>query len=239
MIALTAQSYINGISAWLIVIIGYMFWIIFMLKYFKQKKPLLPYVSLLALCLGTFYLAPGITFIKVAFGGENLNETVYFLMSYILNPVGTLIVVYLGFSIFQPKYKKYASYFYMVLLVVYWILMFGWPQDAYEIVPGEEILDENLTGVIRYLTTFNILTILVLITSGFLRLAFKMKKKGGTNAEVHKLFLIGIGWLLFSIASITDAIAPASLIYIVLVGRIIMATSCFMIFEGFMPPKEE
>ncbi|MHA1777144.1 MAG: hypothetical protein ACTSWC_10240 [Promethearchaeota archaeon] len=237
MLALEVQTYIHGLTSWIIVLIGYTYWIVFMLKYFKVKKPLLPYVSMVGFCLGTFYLAPGITFLNLAFTGSNLDPTIYFWMSYVLNPVGTFLVVYLGFSVFQPKYKKYAGYAYFALWVAYWILLFGFPEISFEVVPRGEVLDANLTGALRYITAFNILTVLVLISTGFFRLSLKMKKSGAPKADVQKLFMIGLGWLLFSIASVTDAIAPGSLIYVVLIGRLIMALSIFLIFQGFMPPK--
>ncbi|WP_457558563.1 hypothetical protein [Candidatus Harpocratesius sp.] len=237
--ALNLQIYLNGITAWIMVIIAFTYYIIFLVKYFQKKKSLLPYVSLAALCLGTFYLGPGITFLKLIFSGTNLDPTLYFMMSYTLSPVGTLIIVYLGFSIFQPKYKKQASYFYLALLAVYWIFMFIWPENAFETVAGEEMLDINLTGVIRIFTAFNILTVLLVVSTGFIRLAIKMKKKGAPKGDVTQLFMVGFGWLLFVVGGIIDAIIPASLFYIIVIGRIIMAISYFMIFEGFMPPKQE
>ncbi|MCF2139605.1 MAG: hypothetical protein K9W44_06085 [Candidatus Lokiarchaeota archaeon] len=237
--ALSLQTYLNGITAWIIVIIGFTYYVVFLVKYFQRKKPLLPYVSLAALCLGTFYLGPGITFLKLVFTGTNLDPTLYFMISYTLNPVGTLIVVYLGFSIFQPKYKNQASYFYLILLAVYWVFMFVWPENAFETIAGEEMLDTNLAGVIRIITAFNILTVLLVVSTGFIRLAIKMKKKGAPKGDVTQLFMIGFGWLLFVIGAITDAIIPASLFYFIIAGRIVMAIGYFMIFEGFMPPKQE
>ena len=58
----TIITYTSGLSATGVVFVGYMIGIVALIKYIREKKKLLPYLSAVGFCAGTFYLDIALSF---------------------------------------------------------------------------------------------------------------------------------------------------------------------------------
>lgn len=200
-----------------------------------MKKPLMPWIAITAFGGGFLYLGPTSSFISILLTGSNLSPTLYGLLSYTTPSIATFTGMYAGFSIFNPNRKKLVAIIYAIAGVVYLLSLYLFPTlmiYAKPPAPGE-LLDITLENVVLVLTGFFIISLLVILSIGFFKLSRRIKDP---EEKKHSLML-GIGWILFAIAATTDAIVPVGLIHLIVIARVLMAISLFLIFTGFAPPK--
>ncbi|WP_371804757.1 hypothetical protein [Candidatus Lokiarchaeum ossiferum] len=239
--AITPITYLNGGSALILVFIGLTFSLIYLKLYFDEKKKLLPIVGFVAFSMGSFYLGPAISFLKLVFFGENLDPELYFKLSYILIPIATVAILYLGFNIFRPKYQKRFVIFYSILCIDYWVAMFFFTDMMFsaDVPLAGELLDINLEHIIKYQTAFYIISLIFVISGGFFGMRRKIKKQDPESKELKKITQLAVGWALFGLGSIMDAILPTELLQYVIIARIFMGIGYILVFLGFLPKMKE
>ncbi|WP_457556705.1 hypothetical protein [Candidatus Harpocratesius sp.] len=235
------NNWLNGISAIGVLLTGVYFGVLFTYLYFKKRKKLLPSVALLGFCSGLFYLGTVVNFLTFLITNNDINPILFGQLSYTLIPVATFLALSLGFSIFKPEWRKWVQYVLGILWVIYWICIFFFPAPMF--IPStpnsDEMLEISLGSVVLVITGIYILSLLFVQSGGFFILRRKLKRNNSPSSNIQHMTFLAIGWALFAIASILDAILPSSLISLVVIARIIMIIGYILIFNGFREPKEK
>lgn len=83
-------TYSNGLSAFAVALVATIFGIMFYLRYRKEKKYLMLFVSLLFFTFLGLYLGPVVTFWSLIFTGVNINSTLFAQLSYTVAPLALI-----------------------------------------------------------------------------------------------------------------------------------------------------
>ncbi len=230
-------SILNGLSALTVLVLGVVTCTRIIVKYFHERKPLLPFAGLLGLVVGFFYIGPTTTFFSLLFTQTNIPYTAYGLISYSHVPFAIMDAMWLGFSIFNPDHRKLGTSLFAASGVVYYIALFGWSKDMFapstplpheeilDILPGPEILDIQLASVVEIMVIGYIICVVLILAVNFYTL--RPKLTGDTRRWATYLTL---GFFLFAIAGILDTVLSGEFI---VVARVIMAFSVIYIYRGF------
>ncbi|MCF2138439.1 MAG: hypothetical protein K9W44_00120 [Candidatus Lokiarchaeota archaeon] len=229
-------SWVLGISSLILLALGYTYSILFWIKYIYVKKMLVPMVAIVAFCSGSFYLGPSVSFISLLITGQNISGYLYYILSYVWMPIGTIGIVQMALNVFYPKYQKIAFIFYGIIAVIYWIFMFGFGDAQFQeeqLSQTGELLDISHTGVSLIVTAISLISVLTIDSAGFFLLARKLKKNNMPKKGVRKTFMIGLGWLLFVVSGVMDAMVPPNTVGIIVFVRGLMIVAFNFINLGF------
>jgi len=232
---LTILAFLNGFSELCLVLLGVYYCIRFIIYYAKHRKNLEPPIALLALTLGLMHLGGATAFIMKLFWGLDLDITVYGFLSYIHTPFGWTLAVYLGYEIFNPKLKWWMVSIYATIGIGYMIAMISWPSLM---ITGttpvmNEVVDVNLSHVALAITIIYLVSAVLVLGTNFLVIRGKMNEKESVMKK--KALLIGIGWILFSLAGLLCTVNPYN---ITIVPNTMSVVAFMLIFTGFKPIKE-
>ncbi len=229
---LAASSYLNGFSACAIVVVATIFGIRFMQRYRKEHKPLMLFVSLLGYQFVGLYLGPLFSFWSLIFTGSNISAPLYIQLSYTVAPLAFLNSLWLGFSIFAPQKKNIVIIIFGLSAIPFYIALFGFPNamigmdtDVAILNASGLMLDISLKSVLMGILALYILSGMLVLGTGFIRLRLKV---GG--AERKRATYLAIGAFLFGIAGILDSAVASD--YIV-IARIIMVTFLLVDYLGW------
>lgn len=228
----TTFTLLLGLSSIVLLLIGYTYSVLFLVKYFYVKKILVPIVAMVAFCCGGFYLGPSVSFIHLLITGDNISGELYYYLSYALLPVGTMGIVIMALNVIKPKWQKPAIIFYGMLSILFWIFMFGFTDQQFDVSTGE-LLDIGHAGVSRIVAAISLLSILCIDSLGFFLLSLKFKKLDLPKRDVRKAFMIGLGWFLFFFSGTIDALFPPDTIEFILLLRALMVIAFNLIYIGF------
>ena len=233
---LTILAFLNGFSELCLVLLGVFYCIRFIIYYAKRRKNLEPPIALLALTLGLMHLGGATAFIMKLFWGLDLDIYVYGFLSYIHIPLGWTLAVYLGYEIFNPKLKWWMVSIYTILGIGYMIAMIGWPSVMITgtTLVTNEVVDVNLSHVALAITIIYLVSAVLVLGANFLVIRVKMNEK--ESAIKKKALLIGIGWILFSLAGLLCTVNPYN---ITIVPNSMSFVAFTLIFTGFKPMKED
>lgn len=231
--ALTELTLINGISLMAIATVAILFGVWFLVRYIREKKALLPFVSILFLCWVAQYLGPLTTFWSLVLTTKNIDPLLYFQLSYTITPISILNGVWLGYSIFNVKRRKMASYIIVASAVPFYLALFGMPTLMYDtngdlamLNAAGEALDLSLNSIILLLCFAYILIAMIVIGGGFLLLRKKV-----TGSERQRATFVGIGYMIFGIGTILDVVNLG--VVVLIIGRLLMATYLIFVYLGF------
>jgi hypothetical protein len=226
-------SYLNGISAFIAVSMAFTFGAMFIIKYIRTKKRLMPYAAVLGITLGFFHMGTVVSFISLIITGSNIDFILGGYLGMTCVPIAILNAMYLGFTLFKPELVKKVLIIFGITVVVYFIAIFGFPDLMFggtippEIILGEtELADFSIRNVALYLVIFYILCVIVILGGGFYKLQKRIE--GEEAKKAHWMF---IAYMLFAIGAILDVTVPMA---IVVVARAIMITSYYYLYKGFM-----
>ena len=232
---ITVLTLFLGITSLILLAIGYTYAVLFMIKYIYVKKILVPIVAVVAFVCGSFYLGPSVSFISLITTGENITPHLYYLISYIWMPIGTISIVLMALTVFKPSARKFAIIFYGIMAVVYWVAMFGFTDQQYTAeppLPGE-LLDISHANVSLIITAITLVSVLIIDSGGFFFLARKLKRENFPKKDIQKAFTISLGWLLFVISGILDALVSLNSVVGIIVVRGLMMVAFNLIYLGF------
>ena len=233
--ALPLETYLNGISAFCVLITGFYFGIRFIMHYNKLKKSLLPLIAGMAFGMGLLYLGPTTAFFYLLFTDTNISGIIYGYLSYFTQPLTLTLALYLGFDIFKPSWKKGVMIFFSIFTVIWWLSMIFFTNFFFEsTTPGEgKLIDISFILPLGLpMIALSILSVVFLLGGGFLSIVRKIEDKEKRNKS---LFLC-MGWSIFAIAAILDTfIAPD----LVALARLIMFIGYILIFKGFSPVSKK
>jgi len=233
--ALPLETYLNGISAFCVLITGFYFGIRFIMHYSKLKKSLLPLIAGMAFGMGLLYLGPTTAFFYLLFTTDNIPGILYGYLSYFTMPITLAIAMYLGFDIFKPSWKKGIMIFFSIFTLIWWLSMIFFINLFFESTTPSEgnlIVVSFIVPIGKPMVALGILSVFFLLGGGFLSIARKIEDKEKRN----KSLFLGIGWSLFAIAAILDTfIAPD----LVALARLVMFIGYILIFLGFSPVSKK
>jgi len=235
--ALADITLINGISIMAIGIVAAVIGVWFLLRYFLEKKKLLPFVSILGFCWVAQYLGPLTTFWSLVFTGQNIAPELYLQLSFTISPVAITNSIWLGFSIFAPKWRKLATIIFSASAVPYYIALYGMTSIMYKPNAPNVYLDANglpldtsLQSLLLWINIAYILTAMFILGVGF----FLLRKKV-TGSEKQRALFMGFAYMLFGIAAILETIETygEAVLYVLIVARILMAAYLVLVYLGF------
>ena len=229
--ALPLETYLNGISAFCVLITGFYFGIRFIMHYNRLKKSLLPLIAGLGFGMGLLYLGPTTAFFYLLFTNGNISGILYGFLSYFTMPLTLGLAMYLGFDIFKPSWKKRIMIFFSIFTVIWWIAMIFFINLFLESPAASEgkLIDVSFVMPIGIpMVAIAIPSVFFLLGGGFLSIWRKIEDK----EKRKKSLLLAIGWSLFAIGAILDTfIAPNFVAF----ARLVMLTGYILIFLGFSP----
>ncbi len=233
--ALLPITWVVGISSILLLLLGVVYCVLFLFKFIYVKKILVPIVAMVALCCGGFYLGPTVSFINLLVNGVNIESRIYYFLSYIWLPIGTIGIILMALNVFYPKMQKSAIIVYGIQALIFYIFMFAFPEQQHKSdpVPPGALLDIGHANVSLVLAAFSLVSVLVIDSGGFFILSNKLKKRDFPQKDIRKAFMIGLGWLLFVISGIVDALFSPDSVLFVLIMRILMIIAYNLIYLGF------
>lgn len=228
-------SWFIGISSILLLLLGYTYCVLFLVKYIYVKKILVPIVALVAFCSGSFYLGPTVSFLSLLFTGQNITANLYYILSYVWLPIGTIGIVVMALNVFYPKYQKIAVIFYGIIAVIFWIFMFGFTEQQRSVsqVEANELLDISHASVSLIITGLSLLSILFIDSGGFFFLSRKLSERSFPQKDIRKAQMISLGWFLFVASGVLDAVVPAESIGFIIFVRSLMIIAFNFIYLGF------
>jgi len=235
MVTIATSSLINGISIMVVDCIAAFIGVRFLVRYFREKKSLMPYVSMIGFFWVVNYLGSLVTFWTLVITGTNIDPKLYFLLSYTIAPIAILNAVWLGFTIFNPERKKKVFAVYLGIAVVWYIAQFGFTDSMFRI--SGDINQLNATGtmvnialgsVLIIIALFYIISIIFVLGGGFYALRNRI-----TGIDRKRAIYVSIAHILFGIASIIEAMLGSYGDIIKIIARTMMATYLVLIYLGF------
>ncbi len=224
---LPLSTYLNGISACAVAIVAGYMGVSFLLKYHREHKNLMPYVSILGFSFVGLYLGPLVTFWSLVFTGQNIDTLLYGQLSYVTAPIAILNGMWLGFSIFNPEKRKIAMYVFSIAAIVFYIALFGFPGDMMvSDAPAEgQMLDISLKSVVLVLLLFDIISVVLILDRGFYKLSRQI-----TGVDRKRAINLFWGFIFFAIAGSLETVIATDF---VVIARIIMMLFIVFVYMGF------
>ncbi|MEX2682171.1 MAG: hypothetical protein Q6373_011255 [Candidatus Sigynarchaeota archaeon] len=228
------EAIANGVSATAIIITGYVIGIQLLLETRRTKSKLLGWQSLFAFSLGSFYLGTSVSFWMLVFVDHNIQPLeLGAILCYTVAPVGIATVMYIGFSMIKPRLARPVSIIYALTAIPFWInLWFDIPSLSKEVVltGPAELIDIELLSWANILTALYILSMILVLGTGFLILAKQ------TTGQIRKRAVYyAIGIIMFSIGGIIDSRLPLGIWMVVV--RLFMVLAYLVLYKAMIPPK--
>ncbi len=228
----TVLAWLNGLTSLTIVTINLVIFVVFLLRYLKTKKSLMPYVSALGFCTSSFYWGPSVSFFALLFTESNIDKNLAGLLTYTLLPVATMLVMYIGFEIFNPERKRKAIGFVALTAIPFWIALFGFTDAMVGTNPVAEgeLIEYYITSVVLVLASVYIVMILAFLCPGF----YHLHKRVEGEAQQRSLALCR-GFIIFCGASVIEVAFPQ----IALAARIANIVAFSLLWYGIYAAASE
>lgn len=230
---LSVLGWIDGLTATGVVLFGLIFGSFFIYKSKKSEANILTFLGLATVFAGLMYLGVFLDFLVVLITKQNIENTsgVVALLSYIWLAPAIITAIYIGTRLLNLKKKWYVLSIFVVLGVIFDIIIFLDPLNAFDIIPptilGNALIDYNVNtfSVAGMLMAIFLISVTIILGLGFLIKSLK------TTGELRrKLFLVSMGAFCFCIFGLIEGlIAPD--IYVVIV-RIGYLASFWLLYFG-------
>ncbi len=234
--AASAEAILNGVSATMILVTGYLITIRLLLAIRKSESKLLPWQALFAFALGSFYLGTVSSFINLLLNNVNLETRLVAILCYSITPLGIGAAMYIGFSMIKPSWAKPMAWIFGLSGIPFWAnLWFGWPENgigtALPYNPSVDLIDIELESLSNYFTIIYIVSMMAVLGVGFIILAFRSTGEIRTRSRNY-----AIGLILFSVAGAIDSRGLFSGPPMVVV-RVLMVVAYIFLYLAMVPPK--
>ncbi len=229
----TTNFWLTGLSALFVVIFGIIVGLFALIKSIKTKQKLLRNFGIMAILMGLLLLGPATDFLYVIFvtistgTGSNIDFFLYVRLSYMWVAPGIVFVMWIGGELLAPRAKWYIVGVFTVIGIIFMYLLFFDTANSfkpYENPKGEDVIDSSFnTGALPFiLIAILILSVLLFDGIGSLRKAKQL------TGELRKKFIyLTIGFFLFTIAAVMDALlAPGIVLFVARFG--FMADNIFL-----------
>jgi len=221
--ALDINGWIDGITAFGVVIFGFVIGFFFFYQSRKRKAKLLTYLGLANLFAGLMFLGVFLDFLFVLGFQQNIvNNGIVALLSYIWFAPVIISAMYIGVELIAPKIKKPIVLIILIISIVFEIVIFIDPQNSFNFIPS--IPDPPSINLIDY--NVNLLTLagmlmggLLLLVIVFLGLGFLYKAFQSSGVIRKNFFLLSAGSLCFCIFGLLEGLTvPGILVIFIRLG---------------------
>ncbi len=218
----TANFWLTGTSALGVVVCGLIFGIFSLFKARKLEQKLLRNFGFMVIFMGLLLLGPATDFLLVLLTGSNITPPeVYGILSYMWVAPALILAMYIGSVLIAPKAKWYIAGIYAILGIIFELFLFFDIANTFTfplITPGEDIIDSSFN---RGSIAFILIVVFILSTLLFDGIG-TLKKSFQLSGELKKKFLyLAIGFFLFTIAAVMDALLePGPILFIARFGFI-------------------
>lgn len=101
------EAILNGLSATLILVTGYLIAIRLLFAMRHSESKLLPYQATMAFGFGSFYTGTVVSFWLLIFTNDNIYpRELAAILCYSITPIAIAAAMYVGFSMIKPKLAK-------------------------------------------------------------------------------------------------------------------------------------
>ncbi len=232
----SAEAILNGASAVMILVTGYLITIRLLFAIRKSESKLLPWQALFAGALGSFYLGTVSSFINLLLNGVNLDYRLVGVLCYSITPLGIAAAMYIGFSMIKPSWAKPMAWIFGLTGIPFWAnLWFSWPVNGIgHAIPYDmyvDLIDIELESLSNIFTITYILSMIAVLGVGFIYLATRSTGEIRTRSRNY-----AIGLILFSIAGAIDSRGIFQGTIMVAV-RVLMVVAYIFLYLAMVPPK--
>ena len=220
---LSPDGWIDGITASGVVIFGIIFGLFFFYVSRKRKAKLLLYLGLANLLAGLMFLGVFLDFLLVVITENNIDNTngLVGILSYIWFAPTVITAMYIGTELLTPKMKWYIISIIAIISIIFEIVIFMDPLNAFYFdepttIPTERLIDYNvnLDTMAGMLVGSLLLSVLIFLGIGFLYKAFQ-----STGEIKRKFYFLSLGSICFCIFGLLEGLtAPGFMVIIVRIG---------------------
>ncbi len=220
---LSPDGWIDGITASGVVIFGIIFGLFFFYVSRKRKAKLLLYLGLANLLAGLMFLGVFLDFLLVVITENNIDNTngLVGILSYIWFAPTVITAMYIGTELLTPKMKWYIISIIAIISIIFEIVIFMDPLNAFYFdepttIPPERLIDYNvnLDTMAGMLVGSLLLSVLIFLGIGFLYKAFQ-----STGEIKRKFYFLSLGSICFCIFGLLEGLtAPGFMVIIVRIG---------------------
>ncbi len=207
-----------------------------MVNYQRTKKHLLPYIAAMGFSFSYFF-GKMIDFFSLITSGQNFNPLADGILTFIFQPISVLSAVYLIGHVFLPQRGRQILYFYIGVVLVHYIALFGFPSIMLHLEVSE--IDSMVHASVRsvLLVTMILMLAFALVISFYFG-TFVRKTAGKDEFSEHrrKAQYLMWGFLFFGIGATLNTVTVGFPLYI---GRVFFFVSYLLIYSGFLPTKSE
>ncbi len=217
------DGWIDGITASGVVIFGIIFGLFFFYVSRKRKAKLLLYLGLANLLAGLMFLGVFLDFLLVVITENNIDNSngLVGILSYIWFAPTVITAMYIGTELLTPKMKWYIISIIAIISIIFEIVIFMDPLNAFYFdepttIPPERLIDYNvnLDTMAGMLVGSLLLSVLIFLGIGFLYKAFQ-----STGEIKRKFYFLSLGSLCFCIFGLLEGLtAPGFMVIIVRIG---------------------
>ncbi|MFX1234146.1 MAG: hypothetical protein ACFFBY_06245 [Promethearchaeota archaeon] len=232
---LSPFGWIDGITASGVVIFGIIFGLFFIYKARKTNAKILNYLGLANLFAGLMYLGVFVDFLYVLISPTHTNiDNTYGMvgiLSYIWLAPAIITSIYIGAELQIPKFKWFVVALFVILSVLFEILIFIDPFNAFNFVdppaPGILLIDYNVIifSIAGIMMAVFLLSIIVLLGIGFL-----VKSIQSTGILRKKFLLLSLGSIFFCVFGLLEGLTEPG--YTVIFVRIGYLSSFWFMYYG-------
>lgn len=211
----TVNFWLTGTSALFVVIFGVIVGLIALIKSIKTKQKLLRNFGFMAILMGLLLLGPATDFWFVLLTGNNIDYYLYCVLSYMWVAPGIVFIMWIGGELIAKKAKWYIVGIYTVIGIIFEYFLFFQHSGSFKpfVDPlGEDIIDAsfNIASLTFIIIAVFIVSVLLFDGVGALRKAIQL------TGELRKKFTyLTIGFFLFCIAAVMDALLEPGIILFV------------------------
>ena len=225
--------WLEGLTASSVISVGIILGLISIIKGRKLKAKLLTVLGLAIFFIGFLYLGPTTDFLTVIITGSNITSEfwglgIYGILSYLWIVPALVMAMYIGGELIIPKRKWILVIIYMVLGIIFEYFLWFQTDNTFviDLVPGE-IIDSSF--VLLY-PTFLLMALFILSILIFHGIGFLIKAIKSTGVLRKKFLLLGIGFIIFSIAGAGDSLVNPGIGLVIV--RTAMISSIVLMYLG-------
>ncbi len=211
----TTNFWLTGLSALFVVIFGIMVGLFAIIKSMKTKQKLLRNFGIMAILMGLLLLGPATDFLFVLLTGSNIDFFLYVRLSYMWVVPGIVFMMWIGGELLAPRAKWYIVGVFTVIGLIFMYLLFFDTLNSfkpYENPMGEDVIDSSFnTGALPFI----IIVVLILSVLLFDGIGSLRKAKQLTGELRKKFIYLTIGFFLFTIAAVMDALLEPGIVLFV------------------------
>lgn len=211
----TTNFWLTGLSALFVVIFGIIVGLFAIIKSIKTKQKLLRNFGIMAIFMGLLLLGPATDFLFVLLTGSNIDFFLYVRLSYMWVVPGIVFMMWIGGELLAPRAKWYIVGGFTVIGLIFMYLLFFDTLNSfkpYENPMGEDVIDSSFnTGALPFI----IIVVLILSVLLFDGIGSLRKAKQFTGELRKKFIYLTIGFFLFTIAAVMDALLEPGIVLFV------------------------